>query len=94
MANPSAKDSTRLVYICIHVSEYKSVRLTLDAYNRLERQKRDDESFSEAVERLAADRPIRELAGVFSDVDVDAIREAREESYDAYADDRESGRNE
>lgn len=94
MSGPSGKDSTHRVYMCIHMTEYKSVRLTHEAYDTLRRRKRTDESFSEVVERLAAERPISELAGVFSDGEVESIREAREESYDAYADDHEARGNE
>lgn len=65
-------------------TDYKSVRLTTDAYETLERRKRDDETFSEAVERLAAERPISDLAGVFSAEDVESIREARQDAYEDY----------
>lgn len=69
-------------------SEYKSVRLTEEAYEVLERRKRADESFSETVERLARERPISDIAGLFSDEDVESIRAARTESYRAYTDHR------
>jgi len=70
------------------MTEYKSVRLTEDAYETLRRRKRPEESFSETVDRLASERPIADLAGVFSDEDVEAIRAAREKSYGQYSDDR------
>lgn len=70
-------------------TEYKSVRLTESAYEELERRKRPGESFSETVRRLARERPIADLAGVFSAEDVDAIREARAEGYREYADERQ-----
>ena len=70
-------------------TEYKSVRLTEEAYETLERRKRADETFSETVERLARERPIRDLAGLFSDEEVDEIRAARTESYETYANRRE-----
>lgn len=66
-------------------TEYRSVRLTAEAYEALARRKRDDESFSDAVERLASERPIADLAGTLSSEDVASIREARSESYEAYA---------
>lgn len=69
-------------------TDYKSVRLTSEAYEKLKRRKRDDETFSEAVERLAGERPISDLAGTFTEGDVESIREAREESYEDYADRR------
>lgn len=71
------------------MTAYKSVRLTEDAYETLRRRKRPDESFSETVARLASERPISDLAGALSDEDVEAIREARDASYEEYADDRE-----
>jgi predicted CopG family antitoxin len=70
-------------------TDYKSVRLTGEAYETLERRKREDETFSEAVERLASERPISDLAGLFTDDDIEAIRTGRTRSYDAYADRRE-----
>jgi len=73
---------------------YKSVRLTEDAYETLERRKREDETFSEAVERLASERPIGDLAGLFSDDDVETIREERSKRYAAYADRRTRERDE
>lgn len=72
-------------------ADYRSVRLTADAYDALERRKREDESFSDAVERLASERPIADLAGTFTDEEVAAVREARSESYQRYADRREAG---
>lgn len=70
-------------------AEYKSVRLTAEAYEMLENRKREDETFSEAIERLARERPIRDLAGLFSDDEVEDIRATRTKSYEAYADRRE-----
>jgi len=77
------------VYICIHMgTNYKSVRLTEDAYEVLERRKREEESFSETIERLAAERPICDLVGVFTGDEVESIRSARSDAYDEYADHR------
>lgn len=83
------EDSSRSVYNCIHMTEYKSVRLTEDVYETLRRRKRPDESFSEAVDRLASEHPIADLAGILSDEEVEAIRAAREESYGDYASERD-----
>ena len=55
----------------------KHVRLTEDAYEALERCIRADETVSEAVERLAGERPISDLAGLFTDAEVADIRTAR-----------------
>ncbi|UWG48145.1 RHH/copG family antitoxin [Halanaeroarchaeum sp. HSR-CO] len=66
-------------------SDYKSVRLTEDAYETLARRKREEETFSEVVTRLASDRPISDVAGVFTDEEVERIRSRRRESYESYA---------
>ncbi len=74
------------IYICIHVStDYKNVRLTKDAYHALERRKREGETVSEAVARLARDRPISDLAGLFTDEEVEEIRTAQSRAYDDYS---------
>jgi len=69
-------------------TSYKSVRLTEDAYETLERRKREDETFSEAIERLANERPISDLAGLFTNNEVEEIRNARANSYETYTDRR------
>lgn len=66
-------------------TDYKSVRLTEAAYETLRKRKREDETFSEAVKRLAAERPIRDLSGLFSTDEVEEIRTARTNSYETYA---------
>lgn len=71
---------------------YKNVRLTEEAYRSLERRKREGESFSETVERLARERPISDLAGVFTDAEVEEIRAERDRSYDEYAERRREER--
>ena len=78
------------VYTRIQMSSgYKSVRLTEDVYEKLARRKREDETFSEVVDRLASERPISDLAGVFADEEVDEIRSRRRESYETYTVSRE-----
>jgi predicted CopG family antitoxin len=57
----------------------KSIRLSEEAYDRLAAHKRDDETFSEVVLRLAGERSLLELAGVLSDEDAEALRRAVEE---------------
>lgn len=66
-------------------TDYKSIRLTRDAYEALERRKREDETFSEAVARLARERPISDLAGLFTDAEVEEVRAARRRAYDSYS---------
>lgn len=63
------------------------VRLSERAYNALARRKREDESFSEAAERLAAECPISDLDGVFTDDEVESIRSARADAYSSYSED-------
>ncbi|WP_188974631.1 antitoxin VapB family protein [Halocalculus aciditolerans] len=54
----------------------KSIRLSDDAYERLEAHKREDETFSEAVLRLAGERSLLEIAGILSDEEACALRDA------------------
>ncbi len=58
----------------MHMS--KSIRLSEDAYERLAAHKRDDETFSEVVLRLAGERSLLEIAGVLSDEEADELRAA------------------
>jgi predicted CopG family antitoxin len=62
------------------------VRLEDDVYERIKANKRDDESFSDAVERLIGGRSLRDLRGVFDDDQVaemrDAIEQAEQEDRD------------
>ena len=61
----------------MHMS--KSIRLSEDAYERLAAHKREDETFSEVVLRLAGERSLLELAGILNDEEADALREAIDE---------------
>ena len=47
-------------------------------YERIKAKKRDDESFSDAVERLIGGRSLRELRDVFDEEQVNGMREAIE----------------
>ena len=62
------------------------VRLEDHVYERIKAKKRDDESFSDAVERLIGGRSLRELRDVFDEEQVNGMREAIEA---ADQDDRE-----
>ena len=64
----------------MHMS--KSIRLSEDAYERLEAHKGEDETFSDIVLRLAGERSLQELAGVLDDEAADAVRKAVEERRD------------
>ena len=67
----------------MHMS--KSIRLSEEAYERLAAHKREDETFSDVVLRLAGERSLLELAGILSDDEADALREAVEERRDRRA---------
>jgi predicted CopG family antitoxin len=57
----------------------KSIRLSEEAYQRLAAHKREDETFSDVVLRLAGERSLLEIAGILSDDEADAMRAAVEE---------------
>ena len=67
----------------------KSVRLTEEAYERLDAHKRGDETFSDVVMRLAGERSLLDIAGVLSDDEADALREAVDERRDRRGDELE-----
>lgn len=52
------------------------IRLDDDVYERIKSNKRPEESFSEAVERLIGGRSLRDLREVFDDEQVAEMREA------------------
>lgn len=54
----------------------KSIRLSEEAYERLEAHKNEDETFSDVVLRLAGERSLLELAGILTDEEADAMEEA------------------
>jgi predicted CopG family antitoxin len=54
----------------------KSIRLSDEAYERLAAHKREDETFSDVVLRLAGERSLLDLAGILSDEEADALRDA------------------
>jgi len=68
----------------------KSVRLEDDVYEIIEAHKREDETFSEAIERLVDRPPLLDLAGILSDQEVEEVREAVESSRKASAEDRDA----
>ena len=74
--------------VCIRV-EYRVVRIDADVYDRIEARKRDEETFSEALERLLAAPSLLHLAGVLND-DAGAFEAAIDETgadYEADLDD-------
>jgi len=60
-------------------TEYRNVRLTEEAYQHLKRRKQPGESFSDTVERIAGERSLLELAGILSNEEAAAMREAIED---------------
>ncbi|MEM4781589.1 MAG: antitoxin VapB family protein [Halalkalicoccus sp.] len=58
----------------------RTVRFREDLYERISAHKREDETFSEAIDRLVGGPSLLDLIGVFSDEQVDELREAVEES--------------
>lgn len=54
----------------------QQIRLEDHVYERIKANKRDDESFSDAVERLIGGRSLRDLRDVFDDDQVAEMREA------------------
>ena len=57
----------------------KSIRLSEEAYERLAARKRDGETFSEVVLRLAGERSLLDIAGILNDEEAVGLREAVEE---------------
>jgi predicted CopG family antitoxin len=58
----------------------QQIRLDDDVYERIKANKRADESFSDAVERLIGGRSFRDLRDVFDEDQVVEMREAIEEA--------------
>lgn len=54
----------------------RTIRLEDDVYERLKDEKRPDESFSDAVERLLGDDTVLGLYGMRADRGTDDLREA------------------
>ena len=52
----------------------KSVRLDEDVYEFVSARKRDDETFSEAIERLVGGPSLLELTGILSDEEATEFR--------------------
>jgi predicted CopG family antitoxin len=67
----------------------KSIRLSEEAYERLSAHKREDETFSDVVLRLAGERSLLELAGILGDGEADALRDAVDERRERRANDLE-----
>lgn len=57
-------------------TEYRTIRLTENAYQRLKSCKQEGESFSDTVERIAGERSLLDLVGILSDEETEEMREA------------------
>lgn len=57
----------------------KMVRLDEDVYERIKGRKHDDETFSEAIERLTSEYSLVDFATAESDVDTDRHRAVLQE---------------
>ena len=57
-------------------TNYRNIRLSEEAYQRLKRRKQPGESFSDTVNRIAGERSLLELTGILSDAEAEDMREA------------------
>lgn len=57
----------------------RTISLDDEAYERLKAHKGDGESFSDVVKRLAGERSWREVAGILTDDEADALEDAIQE---------------
>jgi len=58
----------------------KSVRLDEDVYERIKSEKRPDETFSEAIDRLTGGASLLDLVGILSDEEATGFRVAIDET--------------
>jgi predicted CopG family antitoxin len=66
----------------------KTIRLDESVYERLKSEKRDEETFSEAVDRLMGDWSLLDIAGTATDADTERHRELLAAADDAAAQER------
>lgn len=68
----------------------KNIRLDEDVYERIEAHKREDETFSDAIDRLTSDYSLLDFAGGYTEEEADRHRDLLERSEEnAKADHRE-----
>ncbi|MCX2818680.1 hypothetical protein EGH25_04860 [Haladaptatus sp. F3-133] len=68
----------------------KTIRLDEDVYEGLTERKRDNETYSEAVERLIGGRSVLGLAGILSDEEAEELEEVLDEVDERDAEDDEA----
>ncbi len=62
--------------MCMDETTYRTIRISEDAYQKLEDQRLDGESLSDTVERIVGDRSLLDLAGILSEAEAEELREA------------------
>ena len=66
----------------------KMVRLDEDVYERIKSKKRDDETFSAAIDRLTSEYSLLDFAGGYTDEDAEHHRELLARSEETAREDR------
>jgi predicted CopG family antitoxin len=69
----------KCLYTVVYNMGTRMVRLDDDVYERIEAHKREDETFSEAIDRLIEVPPLGTLAGILSDEEAEEFREMVED---------------
>lgn len=67
----------------------KTVRLDEDVYEYIKEKKRDDETFSEAIDRLTSDYTLLDFAAGGSEAEAEQLRQAIERSEERQREQRE-----
>ena len=66
----------------------KTVRLEEDVYERIKSKKREDETFSAAIDRLTSDYSLLDFAGGYAEAEAERHRKLLERSERAALEDR------
>ena len=65
----------------------RSVRIDESVYERIEAHKREDETFSEAIERLIGRCSLLDFTGGLSEAEADELREIIDDANEEYSED-------